>query len=310
MNSSPTPPPRPTTRVAVVGQLARDLVLCVGGVPEAGGSTPVVERRELFGGKGANHALALHQLGAAVDLVAVAGDDRDGDWVLEQAADSGIGTAAVTRRGTTALLVDVVEPGGTRRLLEHVPDEALLTVADVRAARDELTDADTVCLQLQQPPDALLEAARIASEAGARLVLDGAVEGAVREELLRRAEVVRADAKEAQLLTGIRISSRGDAERAATALLDAGPRLVALGVPGAGDLVAWPGGSVFLPFGEENPVDPTGAGDAFLAGLVTGVRDGLGPEQAAQLAARSAADTVARLGGHPELAGLRPGAAR
>jgi ribokinase len=293
-------------RVAVVGQLARDLVLQLDAVPDAGGSSTVQCRRELMGGKGANHALGLRQLGAEVELVAVAGEDAAGEWVLRQASDQGIGVRGVTHRGASALLVDVVETGGARRLLEHVPHEALLTPADVRAAAGVLSSADTVCLQLQQPPQSLLEAAALARDAGARVVLDGAITGEARAALLSCAEVVRADATEAALLTETTIDDRDDAEQAANTLLEQGPALVAIGVPGEGDLLVWREGQLFLPFGDETVVDVTGAGDAFLAGLVTGVRCGWPPERSGRLAAAAAAATVRLLGGRPELETLRP----
>lgn len=297
------------TRVAVVGQLGRDLIVETDAMPEAGGSAVVRRRRELLGGKGANHALGLRQLGADVALIAVAGDDDAGAWTVREASEQGIDVSGIAHRGTTALLLDVVEPRGKRRLLEHVPAESLLTPADVRAAGELIAGAGTVCLQLQQPPDALREAARLAHEARARIVLDGAVPPPARDELLGLADVLRADAKEASLLSGIDITRRADAERAARALQSAGPELVAVGVPGAGDLVVWSGGDIFLPFGEATVVDPTGAGDAFLAGLVTGVRLGWPAERAARLAADAAASTVQLLGGRPELDDLRPNGA-
>jgi len=306
----PATPSTTAGRVAVVGQLARDLILETDAMPEAGGSSTVRRRRELLGGKGANHALGLRQLGTEVALIAVAGDDGAGEWAVRQASDQGIDVSGVVRRGTTALLLDVVEPGGKRRLLEHVTSESLLTAADVEAADALIAAADTVCLQLQQPPAALLDAALRARAAGARIVLDGAAPPPARDELLGTADVLRADATEASLLTGIEIASRDDAEHAAHALQAHGPELVAVGVPGAGDLVVWPSGSIFLPFGDAPVVDPTGAGDAFLAGLVTGVRRGWPPERTAQLAADCAAHSVQLLGGRPELAELRPDGTR
>ncbi len=63
----------------VVGQIARDLVLVVDEVPGPGSSAPVRERREMLGGKGANIAVGLAQLGAPVKLVGVVGDDDIGD---------------------------------------------------------------------------------------------------------------------------------------------------------------------------------------------------------------------------------------
>lgn len=292
--------------VVVVGQVACDLVLRVAEFPAPGGAAPAGERRELLGGKGANQAVGLQQLGLDVALVGVVGTDRAGSDVLAQAVTDGIDVSAVQRRGTTALLLDVVDEHGTRRLVEHVPDEAVLRPSDVRQAAGLFGGAATVCLQLQQPPAALRAAARLAHDAGARIVLDGGIAGDARAELLSLADVVRADAVEAELLVGHGIRSVEYARRAAGRLLGQGLRLVALAVPDVGDLVFWHDGCALHPLAEGPVVDPTGAGDAFVAGLVAGLAAGLDERAAGALGARAAASTVTRLGGRPDLTALRP----
>jgi ribokinase len=295
-------------RIVVVGQVGRDLVLRIDeALPEPGGSVPVAERIERLGGKGANQAVGLRQLGAEVALIGVVGEDAAGGQVLDDALGSGLDTRHVVRRGRTALFVDIVEPAGKRRVLEDVPAEALLTADDVHGAANAIRQAGTVSLQLQQPPDALLAAANLAFESGARIVLDGAVEGPARDELLALADVLRADAEEARLLTGMELSGRADALTAAERLLDAGPAVVALAVPDEGNLVAWRGGARFFPYGEREIVDPTGAGDAFVAGLLLGLTQTEDPARAGQLAADAASSTVLRLGGRPDLSALRSG---
>lgn len=282
--------------VVVVGQAGRDLVLRLRFLPEAGGSAPILERRELLGGKGANQAVGLAQLGVQVALVAVVGQDDVGGQVLAQA--NGVDVAQVIRRGQTALIVDVVEQGGVRRLLEHVPAEALLTCDDLERAGALIGAADTVCLQLQQLREVVLQAARTAAH-GALVVLDGAPDDDD-GELLRRADVLRMDGRETELVLGEPVAFVRDARQAAGRLLLRGPGLVALAVPGQGDLVAWEDGSVLLPLADE-VVDPTGGGDAFVAGLVAALRAGAAPEAAARRAFAAAASTVARLGGRPGL---------
>ncbi len=304
--SEPSTDERGAASVVVVGHAARDLVLRVDEIPEAGASATVDRRIERLGGKGANIAVGLRQLepSVATVLVAVLGADAAGEDALREASDAGIDVRHVARRGTTALLVDLVAGEGERRLLEHVTEESLLTAHDIRAVEDELRAAAVVVLQLQQPDDALLMAARAAHASGARIVLDGATEGSARDELLSLATVVRADAAEAVILAGIEIDGVDDAERAARELLAQGPSLVALSVPDVGDLLVWDGGTQLYPHGDAPVVDPTGAGDAFVAGLVAGLARGSAPREIGRLAADAAAATVQRLGGHPELGAL------
>lgn len=293
------------TSILVVGQIGRDLVLGVDRVPGAGESSDVRVRQELLGGKGANQAVGMVQLGAPVELLGTVGEDVVGADLLRRLQEDDVGCGWVRRRGTSALLLDVVDADGGSRLLEDVPEESVLSVEDVHRARKAFASADTVCLQLQQPVAALREAARLAADAGARVVLDGAVPEAAREELLGAAAVLRADAHEAELLTGVVVDGPDVAAETARRLLaEHGLEVVALGVDG-GDLVVWPGGHQLFPHGA-GATDPTGGGDSFLAGLVVGLRAGRSPGEAGRLAADCAASTVARLGGRPDLRALRP----
>jgi ribokinase len=285
---------------AVVGQLARDLVLTVDTVPEAGTSGAATGRREQLGGKGANQAVALAQLGVRPSLVAVAGDDVIGDVLLEQARRDGIDVTAVLRRpGTlTGLIVELLDSDGAWRYVEHLHEEVLLTVGDVTRARTVISAADAVLVQLQQPAAAALAAARIGHDAGRLVVLDGAP-AEHRDELLAAADVVRADGREAELLLD------GPATvAAARRVLDQGPRLIALAVPD-GNLFVWPDGALHLPLTSDKVVDTTGGGDAFIAGLTASLLRGEGPPAAARWAVAASAATVTRVSGRPDLTGLQ-----
>ena len=284
-------------RVVVVGGAARDLALGVAAVPEPDGTAPVSRRLERLGGKGANIAAGIRQLNpdCMVSLIAVLGADRAGDGVLVDALELGIDIQWMRRRGETALMVDVVSESGERRVLEHTPPEARLTVQDVLEASATLEAARVVVLQLQQPAEALEHAARLAPDA--RVVIDGGVEGAAAERLLSSAHVVRANAAEAEMLAGRTISTVDDAERAAAELLTRGPEIVSLAVSGAGDLIAWQNGSRFFPIGDARVVDRTGAGDAYVAGLVTGMLHDQAPAQLGERASAAAAVAVQQFGG-------------
>ncbi|WP_410674971.1 PfkB family carbohydrate kinase [Amycolatopsis sp. cmx-4-68] len=292
------------SEVVVVGQIARDLVIEVSDAPPADGSAPVRHRQELLGGKGANQAVALSQLGVSVSLVGVVGQDRTGDTLRAQARADRIGTSHLVRRaGTeTALIVDVVDDQGRRRYLEHIPEATLLTETDVLAASAPLSAAGSVIVQLQQPAPAALLAARLAHTAGTRVVLDGAPQDeAFTPGLLALADVVRADGHEAELLTGQPVEDVAAAARAAADLRRRGPSLVVLEVAGQGNLFAGPEGSWFVPHVETEVVDPTGAGDALVATLTAALTRRRPLETAACLAVAAAAATTEHAGGRPRL---------
>jgi ribokinase len=266
---------------AVVGQFARDLVLTVDRLPEARSSRSATGRLEQLGGKGANQAVALAQLGVRPALVAVAGDDQIGDVLLDQARRDGVDVRAVVRRpGTlTSLIVEILVAGEYR----YVEDLLLLTEADVLGAREPIEAADAVLVQLQQPVEAALAAARIGHDAGRLVVLDGQITD---RRLLALADVVRADEKEAGGLD----------ERT----LDEGPSLIAIARPD-GNLLIWSGGRVEVPLTGRDPVDTTGGGDSFVAGLTAALLSGASYEDAGRLATAASASTVGHVGGRPDL---------
>lgn len=263
------------SEVVVVGQIARDLVA------EA-------PQREVLGGKGANQAVALSQLGVAVSLVGVVGRDAAGDALCARARADRIGTTHVVRRpgAETALVGD--DQGRTQ----------LVTEADVVAAAAPISAAASVIVQLAQPAATALRAARLAHTAGTRVVLDGAPESL---ELLALADVLRADAPEAELLTGQPVDDVTGAARAAADLRRRGPSLVVLEVPDQGNLFAGPEGSWFVPHVETEVVDPTGAGDALIATLTAALTRRHPLETAACLAVAAAAATTEHPGGRPRL---------
>ncbi|TDC30722.1 carbohydrate kinase [Micromonospora sp. 15K316] len=290
--------------VLVVGQIARDLVLLVDEVPEAGGSAPVRERRELLGGKGANQAVAATQLGARAGLLGVVGDDEVGERLLAGARADGIDVETVVRRpGTrTGLIVDLLDADGRWRYLEDLPEATLLTPADVAGAAGALRAARAVLVQLQQPGAAALAAVRTARSADRLVVLDGAPSDPDdADELLAGADVWRADAREVALLTGDAPRDAAAGLAAGRALRRRGPALVAVEVPGEGNAFVWPDDEVFVPLSVTPTVDDTGAGDAFVAALAVGLLDGEPAERAARYAVAAAGATVGHPGGRPAL---------
>jgi len=295
-------------RVVVVGQLARDVVLLVDAMPEPGSAAAVRKRRETLGGKGANQAVAFAQLGLPVALVAVSGDDRVADGLLDRAHQDGIDLTHVFRRPgvETALVVEAVDAEGRWRYFEDLPPETKLTVPDVEGAAGALRTADAVVVQLEQPAPVVLAAARLGREGDALVVVDGLPDAAGREELLHLVDVLRADNQEAALLVGADVGDVDALRSGGRELVEAGLRVVVLGAGDAGNLLVHrtdAGGieDELIPLTDEPVVDTTGAGDALVAGLTASLLRGDPAPVAARLGVLAAGATVTHQGGRPML---------
>ncbi|MDT7804859.1 MAG: ribokinase [Actinomycetota bacterium] len=177
----------------------------------------------------------------------------------------------------TALIVDVVDDDGRWHYLEDIAEEVLVTERDVLAAAPLISAAGSVVLQLQQPLPALPAAARVAHEAGTRVVLDGAP-----------ADPDRAG----ELLTGTATKGVEDAVRAGTALLGRGPALVVLEVAGRGNVFVEASGHEFVPLADVEVADTTGSGDALVATLIAARTRGTPLPEAARLAVAAAGATA------------------
>lgn len=303
----------PDRAVLVVGQTARDLLLEVDALPGPGASVHARRRLETVGGKGANQAVALARLGLAVRLLSTVGDDAVADHLLGTLHDEGVDVALIVRRegAPTGLVVELLDGGGGR-FVEDLTPRGQLTVADVDGAARSFRDVSTVVVSLAEPIDTALAAGRAARAAGTRLVLDGAApRGARTRELLATADVLRADAEEAQVLLGRGLDGVDDTLSAARELLGASgqrPTVVVLEVSGAGNVVAWQaadgrGEAALVPLPEVEVVDTTGAGDVFVAGLVAGLVDGASPLPAVRRASEASAEQVQTAGGRPGVGG-------
>lgn len=287
----------------VVGQIARDLVLRVDDMPEAGRAADASWRQEILGGKGANQAVSVAQLDEHVGLVGVVGDDHAGDDLLTQARSDGIDVTHVVRRpgAPTGVIVEVLEADGDWRYVQHLPDPVLVNEDDIAAAADALRGASVVLLQLQQPPAPLIAAAQHAKAGGALVVCDGALADDIqRGALLALTDVIRGDAHEAETLIGRRADDVDRAVAAARDLLAAGPSVVVLGCS-AGNLFVWSGGHLLVPRIDVPVVDTTGAGDALTAALAVALLHRAPPRDAARAAVAAASVTVGHAGGRPHL---------
>jgi sugar/nucleoside kinase (ribokinase family) len=289
--------------LVVVGDCNPDVLVLGGDVtPAFGQEEKLVDSIELVvGGSASITAVAAARLGLSVALVAAVGDDPAGEFMLGQLAAEGVATDAVAVRGGSPTGMTVaLSNGGDRAILTALGAVSSLTAADVPAAllrRARHLHISSYFLVEESLGPGLADVIATAQAAGAAVSLDTNWDPSGRwgDDRLAAA-LAQADLLLPNEAEAVRLSGEPDLAAAVPVLTAAGSRLVVkLGARGA--LCA--GGPrrhrVSVPPLE--PVDATGAGDCFNAGLIAGLLQGLDLPGAAALGCAAGALSTRAPGG-------------
>jgi len=272
-----TPP-----RIAVAGSANIDLVTYTDNFPRPGETIFGREFSLGFGGKGANQAVAARLCGAEVAMVARVGDDLFGPANIENFASRGIDTRRVlTTPGVSSGVAPIfVESSGQNRIWVVKGANDRLSPADIDAAAPTLDGADFLVLQLEVPLETVYYALRFARAHGIRSILNPAPGQPLDLAQVAHADYLIPNETEAEALTGVAVGNLEDAKEAARRLLDGGVRRVIVTLGANGSLLAGPDGMTHVAPYAVQPVDTTGAGDAFIGSLACFLAEGL-PEMEA-----------------------------
>jgi sugar/nucleoside kinase (ribokinase family) len=271
-----------STPVLCIGILVADIVVPqLDRLPAAGELVATDDFLTQPGGCAANTAIDLARLGVQASVCGSVGDDAYGEIVLRDLREHGIDTSAVvTTPGTpTSKTVMLLVRGEDRRFVHTFGANASLTAADIPATA--LADACVVYiggyLVLPRLDRAeLAERLREARAHGARVVLDVVVPADERRsssdslaELLPLVDYFIPNDHEGAALTG-----RDRPAEQAKAFAALGARTVVITLGERGVHVRAADVAFDMPAPRMTVVEPSGAGDAFAAGLIAGILEG------------------------------------
>ena len=251
------------------------------------------------GGAPANVAVAATRLGSEAAFVGSVGEDLFGDLILRTLEAEGVDTSAVRRcEPPTRTSIAFVEiSGGERSFTFYRSDPAadeLLSAEDV--SEEALSWASFVnfgSIPLIKDParSAIHRAVELAEELDIPVAFDvnfrehlwESAEAAreVVNPLLDRSQIVKLSDDEISPLLGTQ-----RAEEAAKILLDRGVALVFVSLGPEGAFYATKDFEGEVPSPEVEALDPTGAGDAFLAAALVRLSEGEWDEETVRKAAR------------------------
>jgi ribokinase len=256
------------------------------------------------GGKGSNQAVAAARAGAKVSFISKLGRDAFGDLARKTYREEGIDTTHLletdSATGAAAIIIDAVR--GENAIIV-VPGACFeLTPQEVEWAREMIREASVFVTQLELSIPAVEYGLRLAHSLGVPTILNPAPGCKLPDSLFQYCDYITPNESEAEVLTGIRVTSLADAELAADALLARGVRNAVITLGAQGALVKNATIRQHVPACDAGAVvETTGAGDAFNGGFAVALAENKDIVQAAQFGCAVAGISVTRHGTAPSM---------
>ncbi|XP_007476085.1 ribokinase [Monodelphis domestica] len=264
---------QPDSAVVVVGSCMTDLVSLTSRLPKTGETIHGHKFFIGFGGKGANQCVQAARLGAKTSLVCKVGKDSFGSDYIENLKRNDISTEFMyqTKDAATGAASIIVNNEGQNIIVIVAGANLLLNSDDLRKAADIISRAKVIICQLEISPATSLEALTMARKSGVKTVFNPAPATAdLDAQFYSVSDVFCCNESEAEILTGLKISSPAVAGKAGSVLIERGCKIViiTLGSEGCVFVSAEEPGPKHIPTQKIlKPVDTTGAGDSFVGAL-------------------------------------------
>lgn len=285
-------------KLTVLGSINADHVIQVPHFPQPGETLSGQNYHIVYGGKGANQAVAAARLGAKVDFIACIGEDKIGLEMKQAFQKDGINTDSIAtiQAETTGIAMIQVADSGENSIVISAGANAHLTTDIVDKFKQKILDADALLMQLETPLDAIIYATKIAKQAGKHTVLNPAPAKALPDELLAQLTMITPNETEAEVLTGIKVVDEQSAAQAAAVFHQKGVAIVLITLGAKGVFISHNALQKIIPGFRVQAKDTTAAGDTFNGALVTALLEQKSQEEAIQFAHAAAAISVTRFG--------------
>jgi ribokinase len=226
-------------------------------------------------------ALCRNLTAVGVDISAV---------FIDSETSSGVAVIAVDDQAQNNI---IIIPGANGRIGQ----------TDVDRLAGYLSGAKILLLQLETPLAATIAAARLARQAGVKVIFDPAPARDLPAGLYPLIDIITPNEVEAAQLVGFAIKTEADAACAADILLErgVGAAIIKMGAAGVVYAASQPEARGTFPAFKVKAIDTVAAGDAFNGGLATALLEGQTLSEAIRWGAAAGALSATKAGAQPSM---------
>jgi len=290
-------------KILVLGSSNVDLILRIPRFHHPGETIKGENLVTIFGGKGANQAIASKRLGGKVIFMTKLGNDSYGKSYHHYLVENGLHQKYLLKNKklpTGIALIELV-PKGENRIIVSSGANGSLSLKDLKRLTPLWKEIKVFVTQFEIPIETVKMGLKMAKKHGAVTLLNPSPPVRLPSNILSLVDFIVPNEWEAQSLTGIKWKGGQEIRKMAKKLLDIGIKNVAITLGPKGLFFKNRNEEFWMDAFRVNVIDTTAAGDAFLGALASGLSENKPIREALKFANGAGALATTKLGAQPSL---------
>ncbi|XP_060818575.1 ribokinase-like [Bombus pascuorum] len=302
-------------KIVVVGSCMIDFTCFSPRLPKPGETLIGTKYEIKYGGKGANQCIAAAKLGAATGIVASLGSDTYAQEYLKIFKEENIDVSHVQIQPNqhSGIAHITVTESGENSIVIVLGSNALMSSNFVDSATNMIKNASILLCQFEVPLEITLHALKIHKGHGLSIVNGAPATENVHSDLWKLCDIFCVNEIEAEFMSGVQLQEPSSIQQAVEKFLDKGCNTVIITLGEQGAVYASQSDRTIKKVctTRVQPVDTTGAGDAFLGAFAyfKAYHPALSMDECIRRACVVATDSVLKFGTHasfPNRSSLSP----
>jgi len=288
-------------KIVVIGSSNVDLIMKMERLPGKGETVTDAEFRQVYGGKGANQAVAAARAGGNVAFVSCVGEDAYTPQMIQNYKNENIDTRFVFKEpgiasGYALIMIGgdgdnciSVAPGANYKLTPQKIDEALPVFGE----------AAMIVMQYEIPEETIQYVIDVANRKKIPVLWNCAPARAFDLSYIPKINILVLNEVEAGFLAQMEVKNENDAAIAAEKLIHKGVEKVIITLGSKGAFVITKDEKVKVSAFKVDAVDTTAAGDTFCGSFAVALTEGKPLKDSLRFASAAAAISVTKMGAQP-----------
>lgn len=288
-------------KIVVIGSSNVDLIMKMDHLPAKGETVTDAEFMQVYGGKGANQAVAAARVGGNVVFINCVGEDAYTPQMVQNFINDGIDTQFIFHESGLASGHALVMIGneGNNYLSVAPGANYRLTPDKIKESLPLIDEAAIIVMQYEIPEETIQYVIDLANQMNIPVLWNFAPARNFDLSYIPKVNILVLNEVEAGFLAQVPVKNEIDAEKAAGILIERGVEKVIITLGSKGAFVFTKEEIVSVPAFKVEAIDTTAAGDTFCGAYAVAIVEGKTSQKALRFASAAAAISVTRMGAQP-----------